>query len=53
MTMRVKSTLILKKQKNNDIKRICRDAKKIILTKWRLAAYKKSTIRQVQRQMQI
>ena len=40
---RRRSTLIFTKQKNNDMKRICRYTKKIIITKWRLAAWTKSS----------
>lgn len=37
--------------KNNDVKRICRDTKNIILIKWRLLACAKDAISQEQRQV--
>lgn len=46
------STVTFTMYKNNDVKRICRDTKNIILIKWRLLACAKDAISQEQRQVQ-
>ena len=53
MTRKLKSTEPFKKQRNSDLKRLCRDIKKITWRKWRLSAYTKGAIRQPQRQLQM
>ena len=39
-------------QYNSNVKRLCRDIKKVIWMKWRLSTNTKGSIRQVQRQTQ-
>ena len=53
MIRRWRSTLIFLKQKKDDMNTLWRDTKKMILTKYRLSAYTKGTISQVERQVQI
>ena len=49
---RWRNAVTFTKHRNNDVKIICRDTKKIILTKWRLSVYAKGAIKQEQRQVQ-
>ena len=53
MIRRWRSTLIFLKQKKDDMNTLWRDTKKMILTKYRLLAYTKGAINQVERQVQI
>lgn len=53
MIRRWRSTLIFLKQKKDDMNTLWRDTKKMILTKYRLLAYTKGAISQVERQVQI